>query len=94
MLSVQAVASIPAVEDLRPIWKTWSHSLDTDLDYFVHNLKNDSTIQRPHVITVWKDGSAAGDACGARQRVQGFDRCLIREHLWPQGEGVGGDNRR
>ena len=55
-LSVRAVESIPAVEDLRPIWKTWSHSLDTDLDYYLRNLKNDSTILRPYVITISQDG--------------------------------------
>ena len=55
-LSVEVAESLPAVEALRPIWSKWSHNLDTDLDYYVHNLKSDSTILRPYVITVCQEG--------------------------------------
>ena len=57
-LSVQVATTLQAIEELRQIWNGWTSGLDTDVDYFSHNLKHDSTIQRPHVITVWKDGSA------------------------------------
>jgi hypothetical protein len=50
--------TIQAVEKLRPIWGGWTQSLDTDIDYYLHNLKTDSTVLRPHVITVYKDGVA------------------------------------
>ena len=46
-LSLQVAASLETVEALRPIWKQWSHNLDTDLDYYLQNLKNDPTILRP-----------------------------------------------
>jgi hypothetical protein len=55
-LSVEVAESLSAVEALRPIWSKWSHNLDTDLDYYVHNLKSDSTILRPHVVTVCQQG--------------------------------------
>ena len=55
-LSVRVATSMKEIRDLRPVWRKWTHGLDTDLDYFSHNLKTDSTIQRPHVITIWKDG--------------------------------------
>src|ERR1039457_6206221 len=55
-LSVQVAESLSAVEVLRPIWSKWTHSLDTDLDYYLHRLKSDSTILRPYVITVCRDG--------------------------------------
>src|SRR4029077_18711384 len=57
-LSVQVATSMQEVKDLRRVWRTWTHGLDTDLDYFSYNLKTDSAILRPHVITVWKDGIA------------------------------------
>ena len=55
-LSVHVAESLPGVEVLRPIWSKWSHNLDTDLDYYLHNLKSDSTILQPYVITVCRDG--------------------------------------
>ena len=55
-LSLQVAASLQAVEELRPIWTKWTHNLNTDFDYFLHNLKNDPTILRPYVITVYQDG--------------------------------------
>ena len=54
--SLQVADSLEAVEGLRYIWNQWSHNLDTDLDYYLHNLKNDPTILRPHVITIRQDG--------------------------------------
>lgn len=56
-LSLQVATSLETVEALRPIWKQWSHNLDTDLDYYLQNLKNDPTILRPYVITIYQDGS-------------------------------------
>jgi CelD/BcsL family acetyltransferase involved in cellulose biosynthesis len=55
-LSVQVASSMQEIKDLRPAWRNWAHGLETDLEYFSHIVKNDSTIQRPHVITIWKDG--------------------------------------
>src|SRR5437868_3735081 len=57
-LSVQVATSLREIKDLRRVWRKWTQCLDTDIDYFLHNLKNDSTILRPHVITVWKGGIA------------------------------------
>jgi GNAT acetyltransferase-like protein len=55
-LSVQVADSLPAVEGLRPLWTAWSHNLNTDLDYYLDNLKRDPTVLRPYVITVSKRG--------------------------------------
>jgi len=55
-LSVEVAESLSAIEALRPIWSKWSHNLDTDLDYYLHNLKSDSTILRPYVVTVCQEG--------------------------------------
>jgi Acetyltransferase (GNAT) domain len=56
--SLQVATTLQAVEKLRPIWKRWSHNLDTDLDYFLQNIKNDSTVLHPFVITVYEGGAA------------------------------------
>ena len=55
-LSVHVAESLPGVEVLRPIWSKWAHTLDTDLDYYLQNLKRDSTILRPYVVTVCQAG--------------------------------------
>jgi hypothetical protein len=46
------------VETLRPLWKIWANSLDTDLDFYLHQLSQDSTALAPYVITVYSDGIA------------------------------------
>jgi hypothetical protein len=38
------------------VWLQWAHSPDTDIDSYLHSLKTDSTILRPHVITVYEAG--------------------------------------
>jgi hypothetical protein len=49
---VHVASTIAAVEELRPIWGTWTHSRDTDIDYYLHNLRNDPTLLHPYVITI------------------------------------------
>jgi CelD/BcsL family acetyltransferase involved in cellulose biosynthesis len=56
--SVQIASTIDAIEALRAVWRRWAHSLDTDIDYFLHNLAHDSAILRPCVITVYDSGVA------------------------------------
>src|ERR1700687_5908366 len=58
LLSVQVATSIREIKDLRRVWRKWNHGLETDLDYFSHNPKNDPYILRPHGIAVWKDAVA------------------------------------
>ncbi|MGA8313245.1 MAG: hypothetical protein WB755_24690, partial [Terriglobales bacterium] len=70
-LSLQVADSLQAIEELRPIWKKWTHNLNTDFDYYLHNLMNDSTILLPYVITVYQDGVAEAMLVGRvrRQRI-------------------------
>jgi hypothetical protein len=56
--SVRVATDIGAVETLRPLWKIWANSLDTDLDFYLHQLNQDSTALAPYVITVYSDGIA------------------------------------
>jgi hypothetical protein len=66
--SVHVATTTPAVEDLRPIWKKWTHSLDTDIDYYLHNLRSDPTILCPYVITVCEGGIAQAMLVGLLRR--------------------------
>ena len=66
--SVQVAQSIPSVEALRPIWKTWTNNLNTDIDYYLHNLKTDPSILHPYVITVCQDGIAQAMLVGQVRR--------------------------
>jgi hypothetical protein len=42
------------VKALRPYWEPATNGLDTDIDYYLQNLKNDWTILRPYVISIFR----------------------------------------
>jgi len=80
-LSVRVATTFQGVEDLRPVWKGWPHGLDTDIDYYMHNLRSDSTILGPHVITIWEDGIAQAMLIGQVRR-QRISTNVSFIHLW------------
>src|SRR5271167_3536262 len=55
-VSVSVALTLQAVEKLRWIWKGWARNPETDFDYYLHRLKNDSTILSPCVLTAYEDG--------------------------------------
>lgn len=54
--SVSVALTLQAVEKLRWIWKGWARNPETDFDYYLHRLKNDSRILSPCVLTAYEDG--------------------------------------
>ena len=54
--SVQTASTLDAIEELRPTWRRWVHSLDNDLDYFIHDMTYDPESLHPYVITVYNQG--------------------------------------
>jgi hypothetical protein len=54
---VQLAETAEEVEMLRPTWQKWAHTLDSDIDYFLHEIKHDPESVQPYVITV-HDGQA------------------------------------
>jgi len=70
--SVQVATTLEALEALRPIWKKWAHSLDSDIDYFIYNLTHDSSHPRPYVITVFSEGIAQAMLLGQVRKRQVF----------------------
>lgn len=69
--SLEVATTLQAVEDLRPIWKGFSHNLETDLDYYLHNVASDSMILHPYVVTVYQGSSARAILVGQvkKQRI-------------------------
>jgi len=70
--SVQLATTVRAIEALRPTWRKWAHSLDTDIDYFLHNLTHDAGSPRPYVITVCHEGIAHAMLVGQIRRLRAF----------------------
>jgi hypothetical protein len=62
--SVQIATTLDAIEALRPTWKKWACSLDSDIDYFLHELAHDPGSPYPYVITVYNEGIPQGMLVG------------------------------
>ncbi len=56
--TVQVASTIKAIEALRPVWSKWANSLDTDIDYYLHQMNQNSGVIEPYVIAVLQDGVA------------------------------------
>jgi hypothetical protein len=56
--SVKLATDVAGVEALRTLWRAWANSLETDLDFYVHQLSQDSKALVPYVITVYDQGIA------------------------------------
>jgi hypothetical protein len=55
--SVRVDVTREAIEELRPVWSNWALSLDADIDYFLHQLTQDSENLHPFLITVYNCGT-------------------------------------
>src|ERR1700722_271200 len=56
--SVKLATDLDAVKALRPLWRIWSNSLETDLDFYLHQLRRDPAALAPYVITIYDEGIA------------------------------------
>jgi hypothetical protein len=66
--SVHVATTTQAIEDLRPLWESWTHSLDTDIEYYLRNLRSDPIVLCPYVIAVCEGGIAQAMLSAARVR--------------------------
>ena len=78
--SVMLATDIGAVETLRPLWTKWANSLDTDLDFYLHQLSQDSMALAPYVITDLQRRHCPGHACRADQKTKSLCGHLVRQH--------------
>jgi Acetyltransferase (GNAT) domain len=65
---VRVAASVREIEALRPTWKRWAHTLETDIDYFLHQVTQDPAVLRPYVVTVYNNGIAQAMLVGQIKR--------------------------
>jgi Acetyltransferase (GNAT) domain len=56
-LRAYVLTTIKAVEELRPNWDDCIHSVETDIDYYLHKVRSDPSVLHPYVIVV-PDGGA------------------------------------
>jgi hypothetical protein len=70
--SVQVATTVDGTEALRPAWRKWAHSLDTDIDYFLHSLAYGSGSSCPYVITVYYEGIVRAILVGQIRRRRAF----------------------
>src|SRR5258707_5321009 len=54
--SVTIVTDVQAIAALWPYWRVWAHSLDSDIDYYLHQMKQNSRTLEPYVIAVCSAG--------------------------------------
>jgi Acetyltransferase (GNAT) domain len=65
---VRVAASLSEIEVLRFTWRKWAHTLETDIDYFLHQLNEDPAVLRPYVLTVYNDGTPQAMLVGQIRR--------------------------
>jgi Acetyltransferase (GNAT) domain len=65
---VRVATSVREIEVLRPAWKRWAHTLETDIDYFLHRVKQDPAVLWPCVMTVYNNGIAQAMLVGLIKR--------------------------
>jgi hypothetical protein len=72
--TLTAATTITEVEALRPIWKKWMLSPESDIDYYLHRLSLDKAVLRPHILTVWSGGVARAMLIG---RIRGCKTATV-----------------
>ena len=66
--SASVARNVAGVENLRPLWNRWPHSLETDLGYYLHGLRNGARALAPWVVTVFLDGAPQAMLVGTVRR--------------------------
>jgi Acetyltransferase (GNAT) domain len=50
------IRTLPEVEEIRPVWERWSNHPNSDIDFFLMNLRNEPGNPAPHIIVVYRNG--------------------------------------
>jgi Acetyltransferase (GNAT) domain len=69
-LSAYVLTTVKAVEEFRPSWGDCIHSVETDIDYYLHKVKSDPAILHPYVIVVTDGGAVRAMLVGTAKRVR------------------------
>jgi hypothetical protein len=55
-ITTRVIRTIEEIEEIRGTWESWQFHPNTDIDFFITNIKNDPKILYPHVVVAYRDG--------------------------------------
>jgi hypothetical protein len=55
-ITTRVIRTLPEIEEIRPVWENWSNHPNSDIDFFLMNLRNEPGNPRPHIIVVYRRG--------------------------------------
>jgi hypothetical protein len=56
VITTRVIRTLPEIEEIRPVWENWSNHPNSDIDFFLMNLRNEPGNPRPHIIVVYRGG--------------------------------------
>jgi hypothetical protein len=65
---IQTIRDLRELETLRPIWKSWAGTRDSDLDFFSSAVRWRGSGCQPHVIVLTRNGDPDAILVGLRER--------------------------
>ena len=54
--SVKVIRSLEEVEAIRDIWNSWQWNPNADIEFYLHVLRTNAKVIRPHVVVLYRDG--------------------------------------
>jgi hypothetical protein len=58
-ITTRVIRTLPEIEEIRPVWEKWSNHPNSDIDFFLMNLRNEPGSPRPYIIVVYRHGEPA-----------------------------------
>jgi len=55
-ITTRVIRTLTEIEEIRPVWENWSTHPNSDIDFFLMNLRNEAGNPRPYIIVVNRDG--------------------------------------
>lgn len=55
-ITTRVIRTLNEIEEIRLAWESWSNHPNSDVDFFLTNLQNESGNPRPHIIVVYRHG--------------------------------------
>src|SRR5438128_4160957 len=55
-ITTRVIRTLAEIEEIRPVWERWSNHPNSDIDFFLTNLRNEPSNPRPHIIVTYRHG--------------------------------------
>ena len=56
VITTRVIRTLPEIEEIRPLWENWSNHPNSDIDFFLMNLRNEPGNPQPHIIVAYRGG--------------------------------------